>query len=114
MAYIRKYPSPPRSRLRSHFSTVALEVRSQELGKKKKSSGTQGNIFHEFEGTQSRVSVNRSDGLNFKKYRIPDRTERLKSSLELHLTNSLLYGAFDKLLGPGSGKIGAVLTPNQC
>ena len=80
----------------------------------KKSSDTQGNIFHEFEGTQSRVSINRSDGLNFKKYRLPDRTERLKSSLELHFTNSLLYGAFNKLIGPESGEISGVLTPNQC
>ena len=72
------------------------------------------NIFHEFEGTQSRVSINRSDGLNFKKYRMPDRTERLKSSLELPFANSPLYGAFNKLLGPGSGKISGVLTPNQC
>ena len=45
-----------------HFSTLAPEVRSQELGKKK-SSGTQGNTIHEFEGTQLRVSVNKSDGL---------------------------------------------------
>ena len=34
-------------------------------------------IFHEFEGTQSRVSINRSNGLNSNKYRIPDRRERL-------------------------------------
>ena len=92
---------------------MALEVCSQELGKNK-SSGTQGNIFHEFEGTQARVSINRSDGLKFQKYIIPDRTERLKSSLELHFKNYLLYGAFNKLLGPGSGEISGVLTPNQC
>ena len=45
-----------------HFSTLAPEVRSQGLGKKK-SSGTQGNTIHEFEGTQLRISVNKSDGL---------------------------------------------------
>ena len=39
---------------------MALYFCSQELGKKE-SSGTHGNIFHEiFEGTQSRVSINRS------------------------------------------------------
>ena len=56
------------------------------------------------EGTQSRVSINRSDGLNFKKYGIPDRIERVKSSLELLFINSLLYGTYNKLLGPGSGE----------
>ena len=52
--------------------------------------------------------------MNFKKYaeyRIPDRRERLKSSLGLNFTNSPLYGAFEKLLGPGSGEISGVLTP---
>ena len=83
---------------------MAPEVRSQELGKKK-IPGTQSNIFHEFEGTQSRVSINRSDGVNFKKYRIPDRTERLKSSLELHFTNSLLYGSLPNCLARGAGKL---------
>ena len=34
--------------------------RSQELARKKKSSGPQSNIFHELEGAQSRVSMNRS------------------------------------------------------
>ena len=37
--------------------------------------------------------------------------KRLKSSLELNFTNSPLYGAFEKLLGPGSGEISGVLTP---
>ena len=45
---------------------------------------------------------------------MPDRTERLKSSLGLPFANSPLYGAFNKLLGQGSGKISGVLTPNQC
>ena len=132
MAYIRKYPSPPRFRLRS-LALTSIPYRSyffvsdlttffytgfrgqfSGIRQEKKSSSTQGNIFHEFEGTQSRVSINRSDGLNFKKYRIPDWTEQFKSSLELHFTNSLLYGAFNKLLGPGSGEISGDLTPNQC
>ena len=52
--------------------------------------------------------------MNFKKYRKPGRTERLKSSLDLHFTNSLLYGAFNKLLGPWSGEITGDLTPIQC
>ena len=37
--------------------------RSQELARKK-SSGTQSNIFHELEGAPSRVSMNRSVCLN--------------------------------------------------
>ena len=37
--------------------------------------------------------------------------KRLKSSLTLNFTNSPLYGAFQKLLGPGSGEISGVLTP---
>ena len=52
--------------------------------------------------------------MNFKKYRIPNRIERVKSSLELLFINSLLYGTFNKLLGPGSGEISGVLTPNKC
>ena len=43
--------------------------------------------------------------MNFKKYRTPGQTERLKSSLELHFANSLLFGALNKLLGPRSGKL---------
>ena len=44
-------------------------------GNKKKSSGIQGNIFHKFEGGQSRVSINKSNGLNFNNYRIPDQRD---------------------------------------
>ena len=39
-------------------------------------------ISHEFDGMPLRVSINRSIGL---KYRVPDRRERFKSSLELQL-----------------------------
>ena len=56
--------------------------------------------------------INRSDGLNFHKYRIPDRRQWLKSSLRLHYTSAPLHGALNKLLGPGSGEISGVLTPN--
>ena len=56
--------------------------------------------------------INRSDGLNFHKYRIPDRRQWLKSSIRLHYTSAPLHGALNKLLGPGSGEISGVLTPN--
>ena len=46
--------------------------------------------------------------MNFKKYSKPGQTERLKSSLELHFANSLLFGALNKLLGPRSGEISGV------
>ena len=84
----------------------------QELKVTKKSSGTQGNIFHEIEGAQSRVSINRSNGLNFNNYRIPDQRERLKSRLEQHCTYAPLYGAFNEQRGPGCGEISGVLTRN--
>ena len=101
---IRKYPLP-RFRLRS-FALTSIPYRSYFF------VSDLTTFF--YTGFRGPLSINRSDGLKFKKYRIPDRTERLKSSLELHFTNSLLYGAFNKLLGPGSGEISGVLTPNQC
>ena len=120
MAYVRKYPPPPQGfRLRSlalkekllfckrsnrNFLNWLQRSVLRNLVRKK-SSDPQGNIFHEFEGKQSRVSIKKSDGLNFKKYRIPDRTERLKSSLELHFTNSPLYGAFNNYVARGAGKL---------
>ena len=48
--------------------------------------------------------------MNFKKlthaeYKIPERRERFKSSLELNFTNFPLYGAFKNYLARGAGKL---------